>query len=100
MNGKKSKIKKYVAVILLFVLVAASMLESFNIYAEQYIKHTSQDTPESVAETTQSVPQEIQDVEEEPVLGSSNGLRTIYFDTSGNGDWNGWTKDCTIYISI
>ncbi|MBQ4530552.1 MAG: hypothetical protein IJA36_08110 [Lachnospiraceae bacterium] len=106
-NGKKSKIKKYVAVILLFVLIAASLVESFNIYAEQYIEHTSQDTPGSVAETTQSAPQEIQDVEdvvEEPVLGSSESLRTIYFDTSGNGTWsgdnNGWTKDGTMYIYL
>ena len=103
-NGKKTKLKRYVAIILLFVLVAASMLESFSIYAEQYIKHTSQDTPDGVAETTQSVPQEVQDVEEEPVLGASGSLRTIYFDASGNGTWsgdnNGWTKDGTMYIYL
>lgn len=31
---------------------------------------------------------------------ATNSTRIIYFDTSGNGGWNGWTKDCTMYVYL
>lgn len=31
---------------------------------------------------------------------AESSTRTVYFDTSGNGNWNGWTKDCTMYIYL
>lgn len=31
---------------------------------------------------------------------AGSGITTVYFDTSGNGGWNGWTKDCTMYIYL
>lgn len=33
-------------------------------------------------------------------IDSSGRTRTIYFDTSGNGGWNGWTTDCNMYIYL
>lgn len=31
---------------------------------------------------------------------AESSTRTVYFDTSGNDNWNGWTKDCTMYIYL
>lgn len=33
-------------------------------------------------------------------ISSPGGTKTIYFDTAGNGGWNGWTKDCSMYIYL
>ena len=43
--------------------------------------------------------QQTEDVDEEIVM-SNTTTKTVYFDTVGNGDWNGWTKDCNIYIYL
>lgn len=63
--------------------------------------------PEQDKETLQSqetsqdgeTPQGEEEVEEEVIM-SSTDTKTIYFDTVGNGGWNGWTKDCTMYIYL
>ncbi len=49
---------------------------------------------------TQEIPQEqTEDINENDIT-SSGITRTIYFDTSGNGGWNGWTQDCNMYIYL
>lgn len=56
------------------------------------------DVPSVTAQPTEEA-QQIQDVQEEMVM-SATTTKTIYFDTVGNGGWNGWTKDCDMYIYL
>lgn len=58
------------------------------------------ETEEESTEDGELSEDETEELEDELVQPASEdaGVKTVFFDTSGNGGWNGWNKDSTMYI--
>lgn len=99
----KIKLKKVLETgrrILVLVLVASMLCGVVGEFGSSYAEKTDKQTDSSDNMITKDIPAHGTAEIVEDNISSSGSSKTIYFDTMSNGGWNGWTKDCNMYIYL